>query len=88
MVANYHSRGQDHITNTPGTAADYFDFRADGKVYASISGTKDTTAYELIGDTKIVFAGSQLFKIFDCTSLSLIIKLCTALLTLTKPLFR
>lgn len=37
-----------------GVAADYIDFRTDGKVYTNISDEKDTSAYKLVNDTKLV----------------------------------
>jgi hypothetical protein len=37
-----------------GVAADYIDFRTDGKVYTNIADEKDTSAYKLVNDTKLV----------------------------------
>lgn len=40
-----------------GAATDYVDFRTDGKVYTSIGTQKDTSAYSLVNDTKLVVDG-------------------------------
>jgi len=37
-----------------GVTADYVDFRTDGKVYTNVAGEKDTSAYKLVNDTKMV----------------------------------
>src|SRR4051812_17542869 len=37
-----------------GVAADYIDFRTDSKVYTNIADEKDTSAYKLVNDTKLV----------------------------------
>jgi hypothetical protein len=37
-----------------GTAADYLDFRADGKMYSFVGGDHDTTNYALQNDSKIL----------------------------------
>jgi hypothetical protein len=44
--------GQD--STYTGVAADYIDFRTDGKVYTNIADEKDTSAYKLVNDTKLV----------------------------------
>ena len=51
----YHSvyDGIDERDSLIGTAADYFDFRTDGKVYLNIEGEADTSAYSVISDTKL-----------------------------------
>lgn len=41
------------ITYT-GQAADYYDFRADGKLYTSVNGDLDTLLYNLINNNQIV----------------------------------
>ncbi len=52
------SSGADNTVTYTGTAADYFDFRSDGKLYYKVSVLPaDTVAYSLIGDTKIVIDG-------------------------------
>ena len=40
-----------------GVAADYIDFRTDGKVYTNVDNEKDTSAYSLVNDTKLVVDG-------------------------------
>jgi hypothetical protein len=40
-----------------GAAADYVDFRTDGKVYTNIANEKDTSAYSLVNDTRFVVDG-------------------------------
>ena len=40
-----------------GVAADYMDFRTDGKVYTNIANEKDTTIYSLVNDTKLLIDG-------------------------------
>src|ERR1035437_6472679 len=66
VVQNDHYSGSDNITTTPGTSTDYFDFRADGKMYISVVGYKDTVAYSLSGDTKILI-GSDTYDIKTLT---------------------
>ncbi|TKK66993.1 hypothetical protein FC093_15970 [Ilyomonas limi] len=48
--------GEEDSTYT-GVAADYIDFRTDGKVYTNVAGEKDTTAYSVVNDTKLVVDG-------------------------------
>jgi hypothetical protein len=52
VVDNYYS-GSSHIVTYTGTAADYADFRNDGKVYSFVDGNYDTSAYGMISDTKM-----------------------------------
>ena len=40
-----------------GVAADYIDFRTDGKVYTNVDNEKDTSLYSLVNDTKLVVDG-------------------------------
>lgn len=40
-----------------GVAADYVDFRTDGKVYSNVNGEKDTSAYLLVNDSRLVIDG-------------------------------
>src|SRR3982751_1288229 len=49
--------GEDDDYTYTGVAADYIDFRTDGKVYTNIDNEKDTSAYKLVGDTKLVIDG-------------------------------
>lgn len=53
-VENDHWAGADHIKNSTGGSNDYVDFKTDGKVYTSAFGYRDTTAYTVSGDTKII----------------------------------
>ena len=48
--------GDEDSTYT-GAAADYIDFRTDGKVYTNIANEKDTSAYSVVNDTKLVVDG-------------------------------
>lgn len=75
VVDNDHYSGSDHITTTPGTSNDYFDFRADGKIYYSIGSYKDTVTYSLPSDTKILIDGTETYDIKTLTSNSFIIYL-------------
>jgi hypothetical protein len=42
------------VKNYLGTAADYFDFRADNKLYIKEGTTLDTSAYKVLSDSTIV----------------------------------
>lgn len=44
-----------HPFSITGVAGDYVEFRADGKAYSKFGGSKDTVAYSISGDNKIVF---------------------------------
>ncbi len=73
-VENDHFSGTDHIITTTGNAADYIDFRNDGKVYSSISGNIDVTTYSLTSnDTKILIDGTDTYDIKTLTSNSFIL---------------
>lgn len=48
--------GTDFRDTTLGVAGDYFDFRTDNKAYLKVGPYMDTSAYYLLGDTKIVFS--------------------------------
>lgn len=39
--------------NYTGTQADYVDFRSDNKVYSSVAGILDTSAYQLLNNNKV-----------------------------------
>ena len=73
ITDNHHYSGSDHITTTPGTSTDYFDFRADGKIYYSIGTYKDTVTYSLPSDTKILINRIGTYDIKILTSNSFII---------------
>lgn len=60
--------GVSHIVNYTGTAADYVDFRSDGKVYSFVGGSYDTVAYAIISDTKMWFDASS--EIYDIQTLT------------------
>ena len=55
-----------HPVNIAGVAGDYVEFRADGKAYSKIGGSKDTVAYSIVGDNKITFDGES----FDIRTLT------------------
>lgn len=46
-----------HGTNYVGTAADYFDFRPDNKLYIKEGATLDTFTYTITSDTTMTFGG-------------------------------
>lgn len=69
---NDHFSGADHLQNLTGGPNDYLDFRADGKVYVSLFGIKDTSVYALSGDTKIVIDGAVVYDIKALTGNSFI----------------
>ena len=71
-LENDHYSGIDHITNSPGSTNDYLDFRSDGKVYVSLFGSKDTSTYSILNDTKIIFDSYALFDIKTLTANSFI----------------
>jgi hypothetical protein len=50
-----------------GAPGDYADFRADNKVYISVTGEFDTLPYSILSDSKIVF-DDQLFDISKLTT--------------------
>ena len=58
----------DSTITTPGTAADYLDFRADGKVYSSLGGSLDTTTYAIVGDTSILIVSAGSYRIQTLTA--------------------
>jgi len=53
VIENDFYAGSSHITTHTGTAADYADFRSDGKLYSSFQGYVDTSAYAVVNDKKI-----------------------------------
>lgn len=67
VVDNFYS-GTSHVTTYTGTAADYADFRNDGKVYSFVAGNYDTSAYGIISDTKMWIDNSS--SIFDMQTLT------------------
>jgi hypothetical protein len=73
IVDNFHRSGTDQSSTTIGASTDYFDFRADGKIYYSISTYKDTVTYSLPSDTKILIDGTETYDIKTLTSNSFII---------------
>lgn len=67
VVDNFYS-GASHINTFTGTAADYVDFRNDGKVYSFVASNYDTSAYGIISDTKMWIDNSS--SIFDIQTLT------------------
>lgn len=67
VVDNFYS-GTSHIITYTGTAADYADFRNDGKVYSFVDGNYDTSAYGIISDTKMWIDSSS--TTFDIQTLT------------------
>lgn len=71
VVDNFYS-GTSHITTYAGTAADYADFRNDGKVYSFVNSNYDTSAYGIISNTKMwVVNSSDTFDIQTLTDIDL-----------------
>ena len=71
-VTNDFYAGSPHITTYTGTAADYADFRADGKVYAFVNSNHDTSAYVKISNTKMwITNSSDTFDIQTLTDMDL-----------------
>jgi hypothetical protein len=58
VIDNEFYNGQDHKNTSLGSPDDYFDFRADGKLYSSVDGDKDTTNYAVQSDSKILVGGA------------------------------
>jgi len=53
VVVNDFYSGSSHVSNYPGDPGDYFDFRADGKVYLLAWGSYDTSTYKIINETQL-----------------------------------
>ena len=58
VVVNDFYSGTAHVTTYPADPSDYFDFRADGKVYFVTWGSYDTSAYKIINNNKLVIEAS------------------------------
>lgn len=67
-VVDHFYSGASHIITYTGTAADYADFRNDGKVYSFVDGNYDTSAYGIISDTKMWIDNSS--SVFDIQTLT------------------
>jgi hypothetical protein len=59
VTYNFFYGATSHLTSYDGITGDYFDFRADGKVYLQVRGNKDTAAYSILSDNKIKFDGDD-----------------------------
>jgi hypothetical protein len=71
-VSNDFYSGTSHINTYTGTAADYADFRNDGKVYSFVNNNYDTAAYGIISDTKMWIENStDTFDILTLTDANL-----------------
>ncbi len=71
-VTNDFYAGTPHITIYTGTAADYADFRTDGKVYAFVNSNYDTSAYAKFSNTKMwIGSTSDTFDIQTLTDIDL-----------------
>jgi hypothetical protein len=57
LVYNEYYSNANHIFTTNAVSGDYFDFRADGKVYSKMASQRDTAAYSIVSDTKIKIDG-------------------------------
>lgn len=67
IITNEHTSGEDHKTTYTGNASDYFDIRADGKIYSSFYGDTTSLTYTLLGDSKIILDGSDTATIQNLT---------------------
>ena len=67
IIDHEHDPFLDTNITTLGTTADYIDFRTDGKVYSSVDGGQDTSAYALSGDTSIIIVNNGSFTIQSLT---------------------
>ncbi len=71
-ITNDFYAGTSHISTYTGMAADYADFRTDGKVYSFINNNYDTSAYVKISDTKVwIDAPTYIFDIQTLTDTQL-----------------
>lgn len=52
-VSNQFYSGSSHIITNTGAAGDYADFRNDGKVYFYTNGSRDTTVYGIVNESKV-----------------------------------
>jgi hypothetical protein len=61
LIENYeyndHFNGTDHPYVMTGTAAEYMDFRKDGKMYYYFGGGHDTLSYTMVSETKMILDG-------------------------------
>ena len=74
-VYNDHYSGTDHIVTQLG-ANDYVEFKTDGNVFSSVSGSTNTTTYSLISDTKLK-VDTDIYDIKTLTSNSFILYIKT-----------
>ena len=56
-VSTENWQGTSNTSTTTGTAADFSDFRSDGKIYSHIEGSFDTTSYKIVSDLLISIDG-------------------------------
>jgi hypothetical protein len=57
IISNDHSNGTDDIITYTGAPGDYYDIRSDGNIYSYFQGSKDTSRYTFLGDSKIILDG-------------------------------
>lgn len=70
-IDNDHYSGVDHSVTVNGNTGDYMDFKSNGKVYINFQSQKDSSTYALLGDTKIIFDGTDTALIKTLTSSNL-----------------
>ncbi|MEP6615940.1 MAG: hypothetical protein ABJA57_05145 [Ginsengibacter sp.] len=67
----YHEHGTNPVYDTTtvytGTSSDYLDFKANGKVYYSLSEYSDSSTYSVIGDTTLFISQLGNYKILSLT---------------------
>lgn len=73
-----------HPVNYQGRDADYFDFRADSKLYTYEGGTFDTLHYALTSDTALIIDGFGII-LNGSTETSFIAHLTAHTVTITAP---
>jgi hypothetical protein len=54
LIQHGHDADEEYSDTTYGTASDYVDFRADGRMYSHVDNEYDTTNYAVQNDLKIV----------------------------------
>jgi len=59
IIINEIFGGADHISNYPGTAADYVEFKSNGKMHTFFRGQLDVSNYKVISDKKITIDSDE-----------------------------
>ncbi len=77
VVYNDHTNGTDNtISSNAFTAADTYEFKADGSVYANVKGSSDSSTYTISADNKLTITDDDTYdiKTLDDHSLVLYVK--------------